>query len=148
VIASLKGRGGEPDPIRGAGEKSGYSGMVAILLNGSTAEAAELFAAALKDARGATLMGETSFGVGAQQDLIPLKNGAWIKLSVRKYVSPSGSAWHGVGLKPDVAVAVARDGAKPADRLKGQLTEAIEQVRKLKPATAGAPPAPAGVQES
>lgn len=148
VIAGLKARGGEPDPIRGSGAKSGYSGMVAILLNGATAEAAELFAAALKDARGATLMGETSFGVGAQQDLIPLKNGSWLKLSVRKYVSPSGSAWHGVGLKPDVTVAASRDGAKPADRLKGQLTEAIEQVKKLKPATAGASPAPGGTLES
>ncbi len=131
VVAEVKGRQGGAEPIRAGRARAPFDGVVAVLMNGSTAEAAELFAAALKDGRGATMLGETSFGVGAQQEIIPLENGAYLKLSVRKYTSKSGSAWHGEGIKPDVIVAVNRDGLKPAERSAEQLRRAVDQVRKL-----------------
>lgn len=136
VVARLRSKDAVIEEIHAGRSKSSYSGMVAVLINGSTVEAAEMFAAALHDGRGAALLGEASFGVGAQQDYIPLNNGAWIKLSVRKFVSPAGTSWHGTGLKPDKVVTVSQDNLKPQDRLKQQLKLAVEELRKLTP---GAP---------
>ena len=131
VVAGLKSRQGTPAEIKSEATRAAYDGDVAVLLNGATAEAAELLAAALHDGRAAKVLGETSFGVGAQQEMIPLKNGAYLKLSVRKYQSPSGTAWHGVGLKPDIPVTAMGHDLTPAQRLAEQLKLAIEQVRGL-----------------
>ncbi|HKY33673.1 MAG TPA: S41 family peptidase [Candidatus Polarisedimenticolia bacterium] len=139
VVARLGSKQGTGQELRGGRPRGAYTGSVALLVNGATAEAAELFAAAVRDGRPATLLGEPTFGIGAQQEFIPLNNGAWLKLSVRKYLSPSGTPWHGEGLKPTAAVSVARDGLAPAERLKEQLRLAIEQVRNLdSPAAASA----------
>ena len=137
VVARLKSKEGAGDEVRAGRSKSTYSGMVPVLLNGSTADAAELFAAALHDGRGARLLGEASFGVGAQQECIPLKNGSWLKLSVRKYVSAAGTSWHGSGLKPEKVISVSQENLKPAERLKQQLKAALETLRTLD----AAPPA-------
>ena len=83
-------------------------------------------------------MGESSFGIGAQQDLIPLRNGGGIRLSVRKYVSSAGTSWHGVGLKPDKVIAVTTTGLKLPERQKEQLKQAIEYLR-IAPVPAAAP---------
>ncbi|HZI94963.1 MAG TPA: S41 family peptidase [Patescibacteria group bacterium] len=135
VVARLKSKETVLEEIKSGHGKSSYSGMVAILMSNSTAEAAEMFAAALHDGRGASLLGEASFGVGAVQDYIPLKNGAWLKLSVKKYVSPSGISWHGTGLKPDKIVTVTQENLKPAERLKQQLKQAVDVLRSLAPGT-------------
>jgi carboxyl-terminal processing protease len=145
AVASVMDREGVTTEIRSGRARSSWSGQPAVLINGGTAEAAELFASALHDGRSAQILGETSFGVGAQQEFLPLKNGAWIRLSVRKYVSISGHAWHGTGLKPDKSLTVTQDGLKPADRLKEQLRQAIEHLRHEAPATA--PNAAAGAPE-
>jgi len=145
VVARLKGKEGTGDELRGGRAKASYSGMVAVLLNGATAEGAELVAAALHDGRSAALMGEPSFGVGARQDYIPLKNGSWLKLSVKKYVSPIGTSWHGTGLKPEKTITVAQENLKPAERLKQQLHQALETLKVMNPAQpAGSTSAAAG----
>jgi carboxyl-terminal processing protease len=140
VVARLSGRDGSITEVRSGRARSPWAGQVAVLINASTAEAAELFAAALHDGRSAQIIGEASFGVGAQQEMLPLKNGAWIRLSVRKYMSVAGTSWHGSGLKPDKVIVALQEGVKPADRLKEQLKQAIEYFkREPKPAA----PAPA-----
>lgn len=129
VVARLAGRDGATTDIPSHRARAAWSGQAAVLIDSGTAEAAELFAAALHDGRSAQLLGENSFGVGAQQESLPLKNGAWIRLSVRKYVSTSGTSWHGTGLKPDHAITVAQDMTRPADRQKEQLRQAIDYFR-------------------
>lgn len=138
VIAHLDTREGKVGDLRTGKTRASWSGQVVILTNGSTAEAAELFAEALHEGRGAPVVGESSFGIGAQQDLIPLRNGGGIRLSVRKYVSSSGTSWHGVGLKPDKVIAVTTAGLKLPERHKEQLKQAIEYLRTA-PAQAGTP---------
>lgn len=138
VIAHLDAREGKVGELRAGRARSVWSGRLAILTDGSTAEAAELFAAALHEGRGAPVVGESSFGIGAQQDLIPLRNGGGIRLSVRKYVSSAGTSWHGVGLKPDKVIAVTTEGLKLPERRKEQLKQAIEYVRTA-PAPAAVP---------
>jgi len=148
VAARLKGRHGEGEELRSERENAGFAGTIAVLIDGSTADAAELFAAALADA-GASLVGETTFGVGAEQEALPLKDGGFLVLSVRKYVSPRGTAWHGKGLTPATVVTVAQENMTWADRHKKQLEQAIEHLRGMSAtgrateSAAAAPPAPA-----
>lgn len=129
VAARLKGKQAVQQELKPGRGRGAYTGAVAVLMNGSTAEAAELFAAALHDTRGAALMGDQTFGVGATQEFIELNNGGWLKLSTAKYVSPSGTAWHGTGLKPTTPLPVTQEGLTPAQRLERQLDLAMEHLR-------------------
>lgn len=63
---------------------------LAVLIDGSTAGAAEIVAGAMKDRKRATVIGEKSFGVGSAQKTIALKSGAVLILSTAKYCTPSG----------------------------------------------------------
>lgn len=130
VIARLKGRHGEGEELKSERQSAGYVGKIAVLIDGSTADAAELFAAALGDA-GADLVGETTFGVGAEQEALPLKDGGYLVLSVKKYVSPRGTAWHGKGLAPGTPMVVSQENMTWADRHKKQLEQAIEHLKGL-----------------
>jgi C-terminal processing protease CtpA/Prc len=130
VIARLKGRHGEGEELRSQRSSAGYAGTIAVLVDGSTADAGELFAAALADA-GASLVGEDTFGVGAEQEALPLKDGGYLVLSVRKYVSPQGTSWHGKGLKPGTVVTVSQENMSWADRHKKQLEQAIDHLRGM-----------------
>jgi len=129
VAARLKGKEQVVEELKPGRGRGPYTGAVAVLMNGSTAEAAELFAAALHDGRGAPLMGDTTFGVGATQEFIALNNGGWLKLSTAKYVSPAGTTWHGTGLKPNTPLPVTQESLTPAQRLDKQLDLAMEHLR-------------------
>ncbi|NLV31002.1 MAG: PDZ domain-containing protein [Acidobacteria bacterium] len=79
----------------------------AVLINGSTAGAAEIIAGALKDGRRATVVGERSFGLGSEQKTIPLKSGALLVLSTAKYCTPGGTIIQDdgarkTGIEPDL----------------------------------------------
>jgi carboxyl-terminal processing protease len=78
-----------------------------VLIDGSTAGAAEITAGALKDSGRATIVGEKSFGVGSAQKTIQLKSGAVLILSTAKFCTPNGKviqdeALTKAGITPDV----------------------------------------------
>jgi carboxyl-terminal processing protease len=80
---------------------------IAILINGSTAGAAEITAGALKDLNRATIIGEKSFGQGSSQKTIQLKSGAVLILSTSKYYTPSGrviqnETLRNAGIEPNI----------------------------------------------
>ncbi len=82
---------------------------LAVIINGSTASAAEITAGALKDRKRATVVGEKSFGVGSSQKAIELKSGAMLVLSTAKYCTPSGKVIQDdtlsdAGISPDIDV--------------------------------------------
>jgi carboxyl-terminal processing protease len=78
-----------------------------VLVNHGTAGPAELVAGALLDDKRAELVGEHTFGEGAQQKTIELPDGAALILSVAKYASPSGKKLQDDGVAPTVEVASA-----------------------------------------
>jgi carboxyl-terminal processing protease len=84
---------------------------VAVLVNRGTAGPAELVAAALLDNKRADLVGEKTFGEGAQQKTFELPDGAALILSVAKYESPSGKKLQDDGVTPGVLVASSTDQA-------------------------------------
>lgn len=77
---------------------------LAVLVNGSSASAAEVFTGAIQDYEAGVVVGTTTFGKGIVQNLIPLGDGSGIKLTTAHYYTPSGFDLHGVGLTPDVVV--------------------------------------------
>ena len=73
----------------------------AVLMNGNTASAAELFACLLRDYADAILVGEKSFGKGIMQTTFPLSDGG-VTLTTATYATGKSECYHGVGLEPDV----------------------------------------------
>lgn len=74
---------------------------VVILVNGSTASAAEILAGALQDHHRAVLLGRRTFGKGSVQTVMPLAQGRAIKLTTSRYFTPSGRSIQGHGIEPD-----------------------------------------------
>ena len=75
-----------------------------VLINNGSASAAEIVAGALQDQKRAVLLGETTFGKGSVQSIIPLKNRGAIRLTVSKYYLPSGKSISEVGVVPDIKI--------------------------------------------
>ena len=74
---------------------------IVVLINGQSASAAEILAAALKDSYGAILVGEKSFGKGKVQQTYNLSDGSMAKYTSARWLRPNGSCIDGVGLIPD-----------------------------------------------
>lgn len=77
---------------------------LAVLINGESASAAEIFAGAVKDYGIGTLVGTTTFGKGIVQRQFALSDGTAIKLTVAKYYTPKGNDIHEKGVEPDVEI--------------------------------------------
>ena len=75
-----------------------------VLVNGNTASASEVLAAAIKDNDGGKIVGEKTFGKGIVQTTRKLYDGSAIKLTEYEYRSPEGHKIHEKGVKPDVKV--------------------------------------------
>lgn len=105
-----------------------------VLINGSSASASEVVAGALKDYNRAKLVGETSYGKGVVQTIIPFSDGSAIKLTTSQYFTPSGVCIQGIGIKPDVHVGLPIEkllkGAKLEDTEDDQLQTAMKVLRE------------------
>ena len=77
---------------------------LAVLVNGESASASEVFAGAVQDYGIGTIVGTTTYGKGVVQTLYPLKDGSAVKLTTSKYYTPEGRDIHKVGIEPDVEV--------------------------------------------
>jgi len=75
-----------------------------VLINAGSASASEIVAGALQDHKRAILLGETTFGKGSVQSIIPLKNKGAIRLTVSKYYLPSGKSISEIGVSPDIKI--------------------------------------------
>lgn len=75
-----------------------------VIANSETASAAELFTAALRDAAGAKIVGNTTYGKGVMQRTYFLQDGSCVRLTVAKFYPPSGICFDKIGITPDVEV--------------------------------------------
>lgn len=79
---------------------------MAVLANESTASAAELFTSALQDYDKAVFVGKTTYGKGSMQSILRLGDGSAIKLTTKMYFPPFSESYEGIGIVPDVDVAM------------------------------------------
>lgn len=75
-----------------------------VLVNGSTASASEIVAAALKDYGKATIVGTTTYGKGVVQKMYDLSNGGMLKVTVAEWMTPKNNSINKVGVTPDVEI--------------------------------------------
>ena len=106
---------------------------MAVLVNGNSASASEIFAAAMQDYKAATLVGTTTFGKGIVQTILPFTDGTAVKITISRYFTPNGVCIHGEGVTPDIVVELNDELRQmvviPKDQ-DNQLEIAVEQVYK------------------
>ena len=91
---------------------------IIFLTNEYSASASEILAAAVKDYDKATFIGTTTYGKGVAQNMFPLSDGSYLKLTIEKFYSPLGNIIHKVGVSPDFVVKDAEvDSLKVANLL-------------------------------
>ena len=104
-IVSTKGRDKTDIKIFNAKKGDIIDGLpLIVLINKGSASASEIVSGALKDHKRAIILGETSFGKGSVQSIIPLTNRGALRLTTAKYYLPSGSSISEVGVSPDITV--------------------------------------------
>ena len=94
----------ERDTIQSGGVAP--SQKLVVLVDGDSASASEIVAAALHDYNRAQLVGEKTFGKGSVQEDFPLPGGADLHLTVERWFGPDGESIDGTGITPDRAVAL------------------------------------------
>lgn len=132
TIATAKYGNGEVKTIIES-DKNEIDLPMAVLVNGNTASAAELFAASLSDFDKAFLVGETTYGKGVMQDTREVAGGA-VTLTVATYQTVRGECYHGIGITPDYEVSLPEDFVldyeNPDAEGDLQLKTALENLKK------------------
>jgi len=95
-----------------------------VLINGNSASASEILAGAIKDTGAGTLVGARTFGKGIVQTVFPLDNGAGLKLTTARYLTPAKNDIHEKGIQPDVAV---QQEGRARDAQLGKAVEIMKQ---------------------
>ena len=81
----------------------------AVLVNGNSASASEIFAGAVKDYGIGTIVGTTTYGKGVVQTIQPLTDGSAVKITIAKYFTPKGNDINKKGITPDVEAELSGD---------------------------------------
>ncbi len=102
---------------------------IIVIINNGSASASEIVAGALKDHKRAIILGETTYGKGSVQSIIPLRNGGGMRLTISKYYLPSGKSISEVGISPDILVEEKGDSFKINTDTDNQLEYAINLLR-------------------
>ena len=97
-----------------------------VLINYGSASASEIVAGALQDHKRAILVGESSYGKGSVQSIIPLNNKGAIRLTISKYYLPSGKSISEVGVTPDIEIVESSDDFKINTKTDNQLEFAVK----------------------
>lgn len=122
-IISIKDKNGNTEEMTCDGENE-FTKPLAVLVNGYSASASEIFSGAVQDYGTGTIVGTTTYGKGVVQQLISLGDGTCLKVTIAEYYTPSGRSINGVGVTPDVEVEYQYDQNNPeADN---QLDKAVE----------------------
>jgi carboxyl-terminal processing protease len=112
-----------------ANGKKAHTGFpIVLLVNGGSASASEIVAGALQDWGGALLVGSRTFGKGSVQTIIPLSDGAGLRLTTARYFTPKGRSIDGTGLEPETVVA-AGTPAEQGTTTDPQLERALVELR-------------------
>lgn len=114
-------------------DKESLDAPMAVLINGNTASAAELFTAALRDYDKAVTVGTTTYGKGEMQSLITLPDGSGVRISTYFYNPPCGINYEGIGIIPDIEIELPEELANKyyliTDEEDVQLQKALEAVK-------------------
>jgi carboxyl-terminal processing protease len=109
VIFSTQGRHPDSQRTYRSGSRKAAELPMVVLVNGNSASAAEIVAAALQDRGRAAVVGTTSYGKGTVQTVIRLPNGGELVLTWSRLLAPSGYTWNEHGVMPNICTAKVGD---------------------------------------
>lgn len=129
-IVSIRGRDPDSNHVWYAtpGDLLNGAPMV-VLVNSGSASASEIVAGALKDDHRALILGTRTFGKGSVQTIMPLANGAALRLTTARYYTPSGRSIQGEGILPDIQIQPAKlsdDGSGGLTIHESELTDHLD----------------------
>ncbi len=130
TIVYTKDKNGKEE-VKTSDEKHKLGMPLVVLVDGSSASASEILSGAIKDLGAGVLVGKTTYGKGIVQDVYPLTDGSAIKVTTRKYYTPSGNNIQGTGIDPDYDVDFDAE-AYTSEGVDSQLEKAREVISKLK----------------
>lgn len=113
--------------------KSELAMPLAVLVNGGSASASEIFAGAVKDYGIGTIVGTTTYGKGVVQTIQPLSDGSDVKITIAKYFTPKGNDINKKGIAPDVEAEVSEDSTDWTELTHEedtQLQAALKEIRQ------------------
>lgn len=82
--------------------KNEFDLPLVVLVDGNSASASELLSGAIQDYQKGKLVGTTTFGKGIVQQMMTLRDGSAVKITISSYYTPKGRNIHGIGIEPDV----------------------------------------------
>lgn len=129
VIPGLPWQIAKMNPLQAGANEMVKKAPMIVLVNGSSASSAEIVTGALKDNKRAIILGTTTFGKGVAYTPEQLPSG-FMQTTIMSYLTPNGTDLSGVGLKPDIELALPRVQV-PEGELDAQLTAAVEHINKL-----------------
>ncbi|WP_203245841.1 S41 family peptidase [Sporosarcina beigongshangi] len=101
----LREKTGKPQTYKAISQPYKFTVPTHLLMNGYSASASEMVAAAVKEQKLATIYGQTSYGKGSMQSMFHFTDDSVLKLTTARFYSPGGQAVDKVGVKPDVVTA-------------------------------------------
>ena len=123
VVAKEQSRSGDPELFRSSGKRALENIPTVILINSGSASASEILAGALQEHKKAILVGEKTFGKGSVQQLEEVTPDTALKITIARWLTPSGKSISKEGLPPDIEVKIPEDGGNGKDI---QLEKALE----------------------
>jgi carboxyl-terminal processing protease len=130
TIVTTQERTGRPVPFAAKAGVAPLGAPLAVLVDGDTASAAEIVAAAIQDDKAGTLVGTRTFGKGLVQETFALPDGGAIKLTTARYLTPGGRDIDKVGITPDVVVPQRADAHPGEPGRDAQLDAALALLAK------------------
>lgn len=124
TIVYTEDKNGERVDTKTSDEEHQFTKPMAVLVNGGSASASEVFSGAVQDYGIGTIIGTQTYGKGIVQTLYSLSDGSCLKLTTAQYFTPDGRNIHGEGITPDIVLE-----KTPDDQRDNQLEKAVETVQ-------------------
>ncbi|HXV75362.1 MAG TPA: S41 family peptidase [Candidatus Polarisedimenticolaceae bacterium] len=119
------------ETIETPARETAWTGSIAVLVNGATAEGAEALALLLGERADVPIFGEKTFGLGAEPSLFELESGSALLLSSAQWETADGKSWHDRGIDPDEVIA--GEGDDYAEVAADQLQRVLERMESGRP---------------
>lgn len=127
TIISTENKEGKAEEYTCDGKQE-FGRPLAVLVNGYSASASEIFSGAVQDYKKGKIVGTTTYGKGVVQEVISLLDGSYIKVTTSEYFLPSGRSINEAGITPDVEVEY--EPNEEDEEADNQLDKALEVVRE------------------
>ena len=127
LVVYTEDKNGERTEYKSTSEKV-FDKPLVVLVNGNSASASEIFAAAIQDHETGIIAGTKTYGKGVVQSIYDLKDGTCLKLTVSEYFTPKGRTIHKEGVNPDVVIEYQYDEKNPSRD--NQIEKAVEIIKE------------------